>query len=565
MTWRMGKTHREWLIELFSELLGDEEAAGWIVERKAEKIASLRERFSGRRIALVSFDVDRIKDFVFGSTKPLEIQGASAMVKDMEENGAVLQAVLKKTGLDGGHVLFAGGGTGLLIAPEDKAETLCHNLSEEFARETGAGSCAVARHVFAPHELVGGPAAPAPAELPAGVDLVRPDEDNRMTFGRLVGLLADELRELKGEKLMFPAPPLPGFIARCDSCGVRGAEETDTVGPGEKKDRLCAPCMGKRKRGRQERNRMKRALEPALTVEQIAGDDGCYAIIYADADNMGRTLMALRSMSDYALFSRAAAEALRTLRDDLIQCHGLAGRYQAPVLGGDDLVLLTPAPKAASVALDIRLRTPEHFERKIEEAGLSGHVANSLREIGMSVGFVVIPAHFDIRYALEYAEVLLRSAKREGRERKTACIDYQVVKDSSPLNFGISELRKAQVRKTRKWSIRMTRKPLTPDAFSELLRRIDLLRRAGISKNQLHRIVAYLTLEPPKAASLLTRCQLVRVKSWDKVRERLPAENVQDLVTDLNILTRLEHGDVDYETGFLDLMELYDFQEMVNG
>ena len=56
----------------------------------------------------VSFDVDHIQEFVFASNRPLDVQGASELVKDLNDH--TLQKWLGPTAA----VIYVNGGTGLL-------------------------------------------------------------------------------------------------------------------------------------------------------------------------------------------------------------------------------------------------------------------------------------------------------------------------------------------------------------------------------------------------------------------------------------------------------------------
>ena len=567
MAWKTQDQCREWLIGLFTEILGDKEAGVWVVDRKTEKIRDLQEKYSNKKVALVSFDVDRIKDFVFGTSKPLEIQGASAMVKQMEMDAedSILKDVLKQIGLNENNVLFSGGGTGLLIVPANNAKELSERISSSFSDKTANGSCSVVYQILAPDELLQGPGASVSIDPPPQVAKIEKGHGNGVDFGQIVQLLADKQREVKGEKLYFVNTPLPGFIARCESCGKEAALKFDQIRPVEKKDRICTYCFSKRQRGRDERDKQNNAaLKTAQTIDDIGGEGGYYAIVYADADNMGSTLLKLQSMADYAIFSRSVTQVLRELSNDLITGHKLGNLYQMPVLGGDDLVLLVPASKVACITLDIVRKVPKFFEKITETLKTNDLVRDSLKNINFSVGFVIVPSNFDIRYALDYAESLLRSAKRGRKEKKTnkTCIDYHVIKDGSPLNFEIKELRNEQIRKLpNHWEMHMSLKPITSDELEHLIKSIDLIYQAKLSKNQLRQILNYLQVESPKVASLLSRCQMVRIKAWGQLAKLMNIDNVQGLIDQLNILRIKETGPNDCETGFFDLMELYEFWE----
>ncbi|MFQ6072102.1 MAG: hypothetical protein ACE5KT_05295, partial [Methanosarcinales archaeon] len=155
---------RDRLKSCISKILKDEEAAIRIVGRQSFKVPELKERFGKgeRQLALISFDVDKIKDIVFSSTKPLEVFGASEMVREFTEEGAnnSIYAILKKFNLGKESIIFAGGGTGLLIVPASEAEGLTKEIAKKFSEFTITGSCTSVFHKFYPHELIIGPESP---------------------------------------------------------------------------------------------------------------------------------------------------------------------------------------------------------------------------------------------------------------------------------------------------------------------------------------------------------------------------------------------------------------------
>lgn len=574
-------SQKECLNRLFFRILGDQEAAAWLTEQRMDKVEELRNRFSEKKLALVSFDVDRIKDFVFETTKPLEIQGASKMVEGMDGEGYIIKDVLssKELELTFDNILFAGGGTGLMIVPAEHASALSDKIESRFAAETGTGSCTVAYMVFDPHELVQGPDIKSTEKkIFPGVDLIAAKGSLPISFGEIMRLLADKLREAKEEKMIFHHSPLPGFIHRCESCGIEAAIENDPIRPEDSQNRICCHCLRKRTKARDERDKLEgMPQERALTINDIADQDkhGYYAVVYADANNMGSILFEMKTMADYALFSLAVTDVLRTTTDDLVIEQKLNKCYQAPVIGGDDILFIVPAQKAARLTQGLMEKVKEGFEKKTNETGMTGSLKESLRGIGMSVGFVIVPAHFAIRYAVDYAEALLCSAKKGRKDKGEDCIDFLVVKDASPLNLAIDELRGAEFRReAQAWRVDLTHKPVTVSEFNGMLSCVETLHESGVPQSQLHQIKTFLQQESPKVASMLTRCQMVRVKAWHKFRDLidrigsedaeqkdLTQQDVEQIVSGMRILCKLDKESENYESGFLDLMELYEFRE----
>jgi hypothetical protein len=551
---------RERLRAGLGQILGNE-AAEAVLAGTPDPLRSLEAR-----LALVSFDVDGIKEFVFASPKPLEIQGASAMVKDLDESGSVLQEVLEKHGLSPDAVVFAGGGSGLAVVPADRAEAFCRELRRQFNLATGVGTCSVVWRAFHPRELIGGPDGRSPASgLPPGVGPASAPTG----FGAVLRLMADLLREAKEERLEPLLPPLPGYLRRCESCGREAAAYEDSVRPPWARDRVCGSCLAKRHRGRQERGGLPAELQTALTIEDVTGKEegSYYAVVYADANGLGETLFGLPNLVDCAVFSRSVTRLIGEYVRHLVKTHGLTGRYQAPVVGGDDLLLVVPAGKAASVVRDILEGLGGRFRQEGEQVG--GPAGQALAGVSFSVGFVVVPAHFPVRFAVDYAEELLKSAKKaryayaRGPTGPDEFVDWMVIKDASPLNLSVEDLREEAFFRRTGPDLRLTAKPMPGRSFIGLLEDVDRLRKAGVSRAQLHELEQTLLTEPPRAVPLHLGYRTARLEGWQNFLKSRPAGEaanpLQAWLADGVFVSVRQPGRGFYQTNLLDLMELYEF------
>ena len=574
---RTAKEIRQGLTEALASILSNKEAAGWVVRQEKDKVKELQKRFPEKSVAIVSFDVDKIKDFVFTSTKPLEVQGASEIVKHLtleksrkgekDLPDCSVYRILLNQGLSASNVLFAGGGTGLLLAPADKAVRISEQIRSRFAKASRTGSVSVVWELFSPWELVTGPDAPKkkPSTLPPGVMIVHGNGADVMPFGNLVQLLADRLREEKGQRLSAFIPPLPGYVKRCDSCGIRAAEEQDRLREGEEPVWLCSSCLSHRNRGRSERERLKEhdpEFQTAESINDIVGEQerGYVALIYADANGMGQKLFKMQRMEDYAMLSSTVTTIFDELTKELVKVFQLKERYQAPILGGDDLFLIVPAAKAAPIVDHLMEQAKKRFK---EEAyalqSESSSVAQELRDVSLSVGFVIVPSHFNIRFSIEYAEALLRTAKEARHDKRKECVDWMVVKDGSPLSLEVEELRRTiYTRQTRDWTLKLTKKPVTVQEFNQMIDRIKRLGEAEISQHQLKIIQDLLKNDSPRSARLNIRYEWLRVNEW---KEKFFGGDLTKSEQWLQEFVLKELHPANYETGFLDLMELYEFRE----
>ncbi len=562
------KEIRESLLFALNSILGDPEEADWLLAGVKADELRLRYREKVRPLALVSFDVDKIKDFVFSSAKPLEISGASEMVKDLTrlpQNGieapyCSVYRVLEEEGLSAKNIVFAGGGTGMLIVPAARAEKLASEIRSRFARTSGTGSCTTTWRAFFPHELILGPDITDAAPLFPGVK--HPVEGEG--FARVLRLMADELREKKEEK-MAAILPLPGYIARCLSCGIRAATQPDTRAWVE--ELLCESCFGQRERGRVEKNALEgQLLEMAQSIDDIVGEDaerGYVGVIHADADKMGRKLMQMKSIDDLALFSNIVTRTMEDVRTRLIAGHGLSRQYQAPIVGGDDILLIVPAHKTAVMVADLLCKVKEVFASwALQLPPGKKELGVILKEITMSVGFVIVPARYHIRFSVDCSENLLAQAKKMSHGGEGGCVDFAVITDGTPLHTEIAVLRERfYTRYSEKWHLNLTARPLRAPDFEDLLNNIRLLKKK-IAGSQLKILEGFLFSESPEAARMNILYQWIRVADWwDDIFGR--NHNRMEEWLNRFLLKELSNrnGVRSYCSGITELTELFDFME----
>jgi hypothetical protein len=522
-----------------------------------------------KSLAFLSYDVDRIKEIVFSSTKPLEVNGASEIINDLSDECPTdnrgsppycsIYRILQDYDLSSDHVLFSGGGSGIILLPTILAEPVAREIQERFSKESVSGTCSVIYHCLSPHELVSGlDSLEKRATIMTGVDYLEYGNGTN-TFRSLLRLLADKMRQEKETKMRIPATYLPGFIKRCKSCGTRPASEYDQIGDSEDAY-LCNSCYQHRQRGREERHRPKLAV--AKTIEEITGGEGrgnYVAAVYADANGMGNMLLKLKKMEELYLFSRIVTRVVDNVRDKLVVKHDLERRYQAPVVGGDDVLLIVPATNAVEVAID--LHDLFRVEIKSESAILftdNRELANLIEEITLSIGFVIVPQHFNIRFLIEYAEVMLNEAKKGYRLKKKECVDFLVLTDGSPLSTTPSEVRERFYVNKNKGTIALTRRPLSVEELKELAADIKNLKK-NVSRAQLKNMQNLLYHEPPAVARLNLQYQWVRIANkwgWLFQNDKMGLNYWLQKFLEEDV-----HRPGYYRSSISDIMELYSFVE----
>ena len=201
----------------------------------------------GVNSAYISFDVDRIKEFVFAGQRPLDITGASELIKqlDTQVNGGSLETWLHE--FQPFEVIYAVGGSGIIrLIDSTRAGDLCCYLEQKFRQETLTGSCSA---VYVP----------IPKTPPTGA-----------AFRDALRLLGIRLQQRKAEKAgKEPAEAWTmGNFSRCQACGIFPSSVEDVKLPtNEEKRWICASCLKKRTTGRNLRNLISDRGNLALSLK----------------------------------------------------------------------------------------------------------------------------------------------------------------------------------------------------------------------------------------------------------------------------------------------------------
>lgn len=311
---------------------------------------------------LIGYDVDAIRDYVFGGLRVRDVVGASRIV----ERFADLTREL--AGAHGGRVIFTGGGNGLFAAAgANRAAELAAAIEQRFADETaGAGSCSTA--------------------------WIERSGDFAADRRRLLGALARAKRE---RWLRTPTLTLIEGETPCEGCGLEPADRTDQAAGGEAMGAVCA-------RRRDEASRAGRSLN---VEEQLFGQPGqsLIACVYLDADRAGERFAALDGPDELGALADALRDGVRHAERQALDQIGLHGRTISPVVGGDDLVIFCPAGATLTLvsalwdALDARLA--------------SGPAAG----VEFSCGAAVAPSRTPLRLLYDEAYRALRRAKEHRR------------------------------------------------------------------------------------------------------------------------------------------------------
>lgn len=464
---------------------------------------ALRETFGGDPpLALVAFDTPGVHDFVFRVRRPVDVGGGSHLIADftsLKPTTRRIRSVHQIVGSLGhppGSVVFAGGGRGLVVVPAHGAARLREGLEEVLRQATGGDLETVTATVAAWPQDLG--AAAAPTAFANGGE--RPMSRYAATVSALMGRLS----RARSTRERF-ADTLPPKARRCDACRRRLA----TVPRPRAGEQLCVPCARRRELGGQ----LKKHADEARTFEDLAKKDpedpdaptdNMIAVLYADGANVGRAFQELDSMARHRALSESVEEAFRAAYEEVRKIPGLRGEEerllcQAPIRGGDDLVVILPARAALEASRGIVRTVEAAFDSRHHPllrdafADAPQGLRKRLDAFGVGIGIAFAELHFPVGFLVRYAEELLASAKARirasgqgtGKDPLRSALDFLVLTSGSPLSESIPGLRQRHYRtppRGREPGLLLTERPFSLPELDRLLDGATHLRTVASSQ-----------------------------------------------------------------------------------
>jgi hypothetical protein len=422
-----------------------------------------------RPLELVLFDTDRIAEYVFESSRPPVIAGASAILKG-------LNAEIAKTYRD--FVIFSGGGEGMLLVPAGEGEEICRGIERLYALKTGNALTVTTGFVpVGPHEFISSVREETAAD---GVRLVSGTQ-------AVLARLRDQVRRKKDERGP-EAVGVGGGQERCVSCRDRAVgrrrigdfrQDPRVDGP------LCDPCALRWDVGRVEIagisfEELVEAAGPEREKSKYIG------FLYVDGNSMGALFGSLASLPEIRFLSQAVREVFEELRRQVKkEVHRFApGRSDRdlPLVGylggGDEAIWILPGPLAVHVT--------EKLTSWIEKASAAITDLPPLLEkktgvphVTFGAGLVLCGSSYPVRYQFGLAKELQKNAKSmfyQARGGKAfSSFDFEVLTDSSPLSENL-EASRALTDRTEEPGFRRSCRPYAAEGFTALLARMRRLR-----------------------------------------------------------------------------------------
>lgn len=568
--------------------------------------------------SLVALDTDHIKQYVFATDKLKEIRGASSILDRL--NREDMERIVHNAD-SSAKTIYANGGSGLFLVGTDKADEIRQHIHREFHRKTVGGATVTY----------------AVQEIPDSIK-----DPEREDIGDVLELLRYRLREAKDSQLIQDPIAFPSqvFMRSCDSCGMRYAEVWDKDerrDPAVQGNRYCKVCFQKRieddavkgsikelvskqKPGRSSplwEKLIERLRDAGYTLPEgtdrpddfnVFHDFGeakdYIGLIYADANNMGEEIKKFVKLDKLEEFAETVDTAIYQAVCYAIQKHlpvrQLSNQnpsganhssnkngfpqwmfpFDILLLGGDDLVMVTPA----SSAMDVALTTAKSFNELTKGWGFEG------KGYTLSVGVILAPIKYPFGLLQDLAETTLKAAKkRQGKQEKQeepkesstygdTSINFMVVAGSTSHDFD-KVYRQMRNKKDiqvsgydSKVNFYATLRPYTVEELDILLTAIRTGRNKSLGRTKLHQVreaVLKMNLTTSVGESLSV------LRNWKQSQREFVYNHVyrlgdryqerhKDIEKPGTLFPRITFpwfadGDNIYRTSLLDFVELYDF------
>ena len=510
---------------------------------------------------LVLLDTDKIHRYVYSSGTLKSIRGASSILAELNEE----KAVKKRVESHSGECIFAGGGQVMAEFNSDKSG----KQAEEFIRAEQAKY----------------------KKRAASITGIKEEYTDADGFKDVVKHAQIKLRRAKEERTYDTHLLSSPFFKTCQLCGVNPASKPTKY---EKKF-VCTACERKTDKGEEIRKKPEKSpiyakfqefvenqpayqewaeakfAEDLSKLGELSNPENYLGLIYADGNRMGERLLDRTGKTEYQELSKAIGKGLQdSVFESLLKYipEPIEGTipFEFVILGGDDLILFTPAQKAIPIALEILRQFEEKMKKCAEEI--------KEKKFTLSAGVVIAHSKFPISSFTKQAEDLLKSAKTlnkkmwYGAENKSqreeiSTIDYLVI--SSPSANPVDVIREKELTYTLgKNTYSLTQRPFTLEKADRIVKIVkeEIKKSTFLSRSRLYSL--YDDLHKGKNQSILNVLSLVtRLRGEEqKAIKKLFTEMRNDsrLYPDGGALFPWNAGKK-YDTPILDMLELYDFIE----
>jgi hypothetical protein len=518
--------------------------------------------------SVLSFDTDRIKDYVFATGSLSTIRGASAVLDKL--NRVEMPQIISQVATEAKKV-FADGGSGMFQLDSSHVDAAIAAVKYLYREKTDTASI-------------------------TGASIEYADEQE---LKEQLCLLPYRIRNAKEKAPQFMDMVSSSFMKTCESCGISYASKTFTGAEGT--EYVCRACYIKKSEDRLQKKQIPRYFSPDFEPDtgraqplwqrlssllkerkyggypeqqyldrpndfnelgELSTPSGYTGLIVADGDEMGQTLDQFRSLKEFSDFATIVDQSLyKALSGAVVEyLQPSAGRNVLPfdvlLLAGDDLVMVTRAQSALQVAVQL----VEGFSSISEQYG---------RRLKLSASVVIAHDRFPFQAAHKIAESGLSFAKQkahelkmQGKEYSTGLINFLVLSNPSSLDFrGIYNTDLKTIAHDGITSNIRTLRPYSPELLHILMETIQEL--SGVPRTRLHQLAeaCYLDRNNSKlnGFTAFSRLQEKDIKKAQVINNLY--DNMRKIYgfTDKFAFPWLVDQENNHHSPLVDLLEIFDF------
>lgn len=385
---------------------------------------------------LIVLDLDRIKEYVFGTGRLKEITGASAILNEFYDKDNI-ESLIKEFDC---KLIYSAGGTTLLFGnDESRIQAMIKKIKSNFLKNTISSTISAAY-----------------IEIDDNTRLFEDDISSK------VEELFIKLRFEKSAKNTYPTISSPVFKL-CDSCGKYPA--TKNSSKGEKVILICDSCNHKAEKSKNSKKGLwtdfinycdvhnhSISFEVANEFTNLCegpadGRDGTQektkgymGLLYGDGNGMGTIIKKhLKTGNDMLEFSKLVDRALKESAFEtaysLFCANNQGGKYFPAnflILGGDDLIVAVRGREALEMAAGISKLFNEKTKKFFAESNVENlKNINAGNGLHMSIGVALAHPSYPFSSLLDHCEQLLKSSKKPSYEKAGGYIDFSIITSGS--------------------------------------------------------------------------------------------------------------------------------------
>ncbi len=367
--------------------------------------------------SLISFDTDRIKNYVFATDTLKEIRGASHLLDYLNRE--------KMKNIVGGTCYYAHGGSGLFCIETDRVNDVIQQVQRMYREQTGGAASITGVAV----------------ELPNGFD---ENHDNVQLLWKLLGYRLKAEKARNQEYITTVTHPLlhfgesDGNFYATDIASAIDADEgqylISRVSRLKQKENIRVKIKNYQA-GRAQPERFD-------DIAKASTPQNYFALMVADGDGLGQVLDKCDTLPQIAALATCIHETLTTLVKQVAEQLGIEEKqHDVLLLGGDDLVVALPADKALAFAMQVTEQFTDQMKCALQGSGiLPSNIVN--KPFTLSTAVVWAHTKFPFGAWHSIAESVLKFAKTERAKRlqkdpnnTKPLINFLVISSANHLDF----------------------------------------------------------------------------------------------------------------------------------